>query len=247
MPLHSLPSAQRHDGPGCASRLNPYAEYAYDGIYLNPMEVLFVKVKGFTIDGDWTSPKMAATYDRWISQQVSSGALLPTSPAPPDPAPAPCRRTARTDPTKQMHRPAQLSGLNLLLGEVQPMSGRGPRPHEQAHGAGLTSCTHTQGQAGIVNSNDYIQRRSAYRMAKAIVMERRGGRCFDFPFYRARSKDLPPLAEPQLWQHFVKDGQFEGRPFRWACSGLGVRDHVQEQLAWHTGLHALHPVSGCCT
>ena len=67
---HSLPSAQRLDGQRGASRLNPYAEYAYDGIYLNPMEVLFVKVKGFTIDGDWTSPKMAATYDRWISQQV---------------------------------------------------------------------------------------------------------------------------------------------------------------------------------
>ena len=34
------------------------------------MEVLFVKVKGFTIDGDWTSPKMAATYDRWATHQV---------------------------------------------------------------------------------------------------------------------------------------------------------------------------------
>ena len=67
---------QRLDRQGCASRLNPYAEYAYDGIYLNPMEVLFVKIKGFTIDGDWTSPKMAATYDRWISQQVPALGVL---------------------------------------------------------------------------------------------------------------------------------------------------------------------------
>lgn len=51
-------------------RLNPYAEYAYDGITLNPMEVIFPKVKGFTLDGEWTTPRMAATYDRWMSHQV---------------------------------------------------------------------------------------------------------------------------------------------------------------------------------
>ena len=65
-----------------------------------------------------------------------------------------------------------------------------------------------------MNSNEYTDRKAAFRLAKAMLMERRGGRCFDFPFYRARSKDLPPLPEPDLWQHFVKHGQFEGRPFR---------------------------------
>lgn len=50
--------------------MNPYAEYAYDGITLNPMEVLFPKVKGFTIDGEWTTPRMAAAYDRWMTHQV---------------------------------------------------------------------------------------------------------------------------------------------------------------------------------
>ena len=29
-----------------------------------------MKVKGFTLVGDWTSPKMAATYDRWVTHQV---------------------------------------------------------------------------------------------------------------------------------------------------------------------------------
>ena len=115
----------------------------------------------------------------------------------------------------------------------------------------LTSFTPTQGQAGIVNSNDYIQRRSAYRMAKAIVMERRGGRCFDFPFYRARSKDLPPLAEPQLWQHFVKDGQFEGRPFRWVwpavsrvCRTCTCRSSLPGTQECMPGKHI---VSSCCS
>lgn len=52
-------------------RLNPYAEYAYDGIQLNPMEVLFVKVKGFLRESGWISTQMATTYSRWISSQVS--------------------------------------------------------------------------------------------------------------------------------------------------------------------------------
>ena len=89
--------------------------------------------------------------------------------------------------------------------------------------AGSPACTgyHShclQGEPGAVASNEYSTensgKKSAYRLAKAMLMERRGGRCFDFSFYRARSKDLPPLSEPDLWQHFVRYGQFEGRPFR---------------------------------
>ena len=49
-------------------RLNPYAEFAYDGLALNPLEVLFVKVKAFQLQTDWTSAMMATTYDRWSSQ-----------------------------------------------------------------------------------------------------------------------------------------------------------------------------------
>lgn len=56
--------------PFLVSRVNPYAEYAYDGIGLNPMEVLFVKVKDFQREGEWTTTRMAITYDRWIATQV---------------------------------------------------------------------------------------------------------------------------------------------------------------------------------
>ena len=49
-------------------RLNPYAEFAYDGLLLNPLEVLFVKVKAFQMQADWMSALMAGTYDRWLSQ-----------------------------------------------------------------------------------------------------------------------------------------------------------------------------------
>ena len=49
-------------------RLNPYADFAYDGLLLNPLEVLFVKVKEFHVQTKWLSAMMATTYDRWLSQ-----------------------------------------------------------------------------------------------------------------------------------------------------------------------------------
>lgn len=52
------------------SRLNPYAEHTYDGVPLNPLEVMFVKVKHFQLEGDWMSTHLATTYDRWLQVQV---------------------------------------------------------------------------------------------------------------------------------------------------------------------------------
>ena len=43
---------------------------AYDGVNLNPLEVVFVKVKGFLLQADWIAPKTLQTYDRWLSHQV---------------------------------------------------------------------------------------------------------------------------------------------------------------------------------
>ena len=52
--------------------MNPYAEMAYDGVDLNPMEVLFVKVKTFLLQAAWVAPTWAQTYDRWLTRQVST-------------------------------------------------------------------------------------------------------------------------------------------------------------------------------
>ncbi|KAK9816513.1 hypothetical protein WJX72_001363 [[Myrmecia] bisecta] len=59
----------------CNAGLNPYAEFAYDGIELNPMEVVFVKVKDFLLDVGWVAPTMATTYDRWISTKGVQGVV----------------------------------------------------------------------------------------------------------------------------------------------------------------------------
>ncbi len=71
-----------------------------------------------------------------------------------------------------------------------------------------------QGVPGAINSNDYADHRASYRLAKVLVMQLRGSACFDFEYYRSRSRDLSSWPQPQLWDHFVQDGQFEGRSFR---------------------------------
>ena len=59
----------------CCS-LNPYADFAYDGLLLNPMEVVFVKVKRFQQEANWGSARMADAYSRWMEQEVHAQLLL---------------------------------------------------------------------------------------------------------------------------------------------------------------------------
>ena len=56
-------------------RQNPYADFAYDGVMINPFEVLFVKVKSYQRDSDWITSKMAVTYDRWRRSEVTNLAV----------------------------------------------------------------------------------------------------------------------------------------------------------------------------
>lgn len=72
-------------------------------------------------------------------------------------------------------------------------------------------------QAGSedVNTNAYKDKKSRYRLSKAITMLIRGPACFDFDLYLSKSADLAAMTDrEELWEHFVRDGQFEGRVFR---------------------------------
>ena len=64
-------------------RVNPYGENYYDGISLNPFEVMFVKVKGVLLQNDWSYARVAKKYDEWMTMQVPPSALaLPGTPGP---------------------------------------------------------------------------------------------------------------------------------------------------------------------
>ena len=114
----------------------------------------------------------------------------------------------------------------------------------------------SQGVPGAINSNDYATHRASYRLAKVLVMRLRGSACFDFEYYRSRSRDLSSWPQAQLWDHFVQDGQFEGRSFRWGGMSASLDSPLQApehdshatqnsccsawpiQYSQHAGMHA---------
>ena len=57
-------------GPGGCRRVNPYKERSLDGMNLNPLEVMFVKVKAHLLYMDAASATAAGTLDRWMRNQV---------------------------------------------------------------------------------------------------------------------------------------------------------------------------------
>lgn len=50
---------------GCNAGINPYAEYMYDGVNISPFEVMFVKVKEFLLEANWTTATSAKKYTTW--------------------------------------------------------------------------------------------------------------------------------------------------------------------------------------
>ena len=46
----------------------------YDGIDVSPLEVVFVKVKEFLLEANWTTAAAASKYSQWIDKQVRGAA-----------------------------------------------------------------------------------------------------------------------------------------------------------------------------
>ncbi|GAX76065.1 hypothetical protein CEUSTIGMA_g3508.t1 [Chlamydomonas eustigma] len=55
---------------GCNERLSPQGEYFYDGITLDPLEVMFVKVKSYTLQNGVSSANKAVKYQQWLHPDV---------------------------------------------------------------------------------------------------------------------------------------------------------------------------------
>lgn len=65
-----------------------------------------------------------------------------------------------------------------------------------------------------IRQNEYIAKKAHLRLIKILGMRARGNACFDFDLYRKRNPDLPQWDNKELWEHFVRFGQHEGRVFR---------------------------------
>ena len=128
----------------CNAGFSPYAENHYDGLSIEPLEAVFVKVKSFLLDLQWTGPSKAVKFDQW----------------------------------------------------------------QTAQDAGQTS-------EQIVSSNDWAANPDVYRLPKMLSLQAIGPTCFDADFYLYKNKDLRDIPHELLFAHFIFNGQFEGRTFRY--------------------------------
>ncbi|KAK9803174.1 hypothetical protein WJX72_009038 [[Myrmecia] bisecta] len=64
---------------GCGAMLNPQQDGLYDGIALNPLEVMFVRVQQPLVVGEWVSAKQATKYHEWTRADRSPEATDITS------------------------------------------------------------------------------------------------------------------------------------------------------------------------
>ncbi|KIY96554.1 hypothetical protein MNEG_11409, partial [Monoraphidium neglectum] len=54
---------------GCNERLTATSEHSLDGVSVDPLEVMFVKVKSYMLSSEWSFSKKAVKYQRWQEQQ----------------------------------------------------------------------------------------------------------------------------------------------------------------------------------
>lgn len=56
-------------------RVTPGREFYYDGITLNPFEVMFVPMDTIAVENGWTFAKLASVYASWLGLQVGTNWL----------------------------------------------------------------------------------------------------------------------------------------------------------------------------
>jgi hypothetical protein len=72
-----------------------------------------------------------------------------------------------------------------------------------------------------IRENAFLSFRPQQLAEQALLNEARGSACFDMSFYQHSNPDLASYSRPELlWQHFLRHGQFEGRPHRYVPPGL---------------------------
>lgn len=59
----------------CECRVNPQGEGYYDGISLDPLEVMFIKFKRVLQQNKWGNVMQAGKYHEWLTEQVRAPSL----------------------------------------------------------------------------------------------------------------------------------------------------------------------------
>lgn len=64
-------------------------------------------------------------------------------------------------------------------------------------------------------ANDYVTNTAQYHLPLVVTAALQGLQCFDCDYYRQASQDLPAeFTCNQMFEHYINNGQFEGRAYR---------------------------------
>jgi hypothetical protein len=197
----------------CNAGATPLFEWSNDGVGVDPLEVLFVKVKrGHVAEGAYgvasvSAAHRAVAYDRWQAEADADA----------EAAAAVVEAAVRS---KRRRSSSGGGGVDAAVAAPPALSAR---------------------RAESLAANAYASELARFRAPRVLEARARGGDCFDAAAYARWNPDLAPLAaaaeaawtgggggngadsaataaNKALWRHYVYFGQFEaGRRFRFTC------------------------------
>jgi hypothetical protein len=66
-----------------------------------------------------------------------------------------------------------------------------------------------------VHKNKFVTKSASFKLPMVLALAAKGIQCFDCPYYAASNGDIPRSFDClALFDHYINNGQFEGRPFR---------------------------------
>ncbi len=80
-----------------------------------------------------------------------------------------------------------------------------------------------------IKKNAFSEDTRDYALRHIWAMKQLEPGCFDSAYYLGKNQDLPRWGDPMIaWHHYVMNGQFEGRPFRYGYFGFKCRCYSEQ-------------------
>ncbi|GAX83294.1 hypothetical protein CEUSTIGMA_g10720.t1 [Chlamydomonas eustigma] len=155
---------------GCNGGKSPSGLNYYDGLDLDPYEVMFIKLKAGQSDAiRLSAPRKASKYQHWIQMRPSSSSTSSNS------------HSSHTSIWTRMKKLLRKGWR--LVGQEQDLL-------HTAHEGGMSS----KGlHAGITSSNHYKSDPLGHKAAAILEMLDHGEQCFDVAYYLAHNPDLQDM------------------------------------------------------
>jgi hypothetical protein len=196
----------------CNQRVPPDLESHYDGISLNPYEVVFVPVKSVYAEARWSFVEQADRYEKYLDMHLRQGEAV-----------------------REVHNNAWISKhWTYKRDKLVTMNLRGPECFDfeyyvrsnpdltRMKGDDMALWEHFlligQFQAKHYRFSCPMNVGNSYRIAYVLS---RGSRCFDHEYYSQQHGDLAKAGfdtKELLFEHFAEFGQFEKRKVRFTCA-----------------------------